>query len=409
MENLWTDLRYGVRMLFRTPTLSIVSILTMGLGIGLVTFTFSSVYGTVLRDMPVRDPGRIVSLHATDLERGASQMSLPMADFVAFRDQATSFEGLAAGYQGTVNIAGNEGPPERFDGAFMTANALGMVGVPPYLGRTPREGEDVPGVEGTVVLGYDVWRNHFGADESVIGRTVRANGESMTVIGVMPPGFRFPFSQEIWLAYRQDWEALPRREGNFFEVYGYLKEGVPIETAMEEVQTIAARLETEFPDTNEGLGARLIPYKEAYMPSEITAVMWLMLGATVGVMLIGARDVAIRTALGANRFRVIRQLLTEALVLGALGGMVGLVLAYVCTDLFNAAILDIQKPYWIDIRTDGPVLIFTVGVTLLAAMAAGTIPALRATGGRIGAMLNDESRGSSSLRLGRMSGVLVVG
>ncbi len=424
MENFWTDLRYGVRMLFRTPTLSGVSILTIGLGIGLVTFTFSIVYGAVLRPMPVRDADRLVAVGGTFPERGFEGMSMPMADVVAFRDESTAFETLAGAYDGTVNIASDEGPPQRFDGAFMTANGLEILGVPPFLGRTFQTGEDVPGAEGTVVLGYDVWRNHFAADESVIGRRVRANGESMTVIGVMPPGFRFPFDQEIWLAYRGEWEGLPRRQGDFFSVYGYLEEGATMETAREEVQMIADRLASEFPDTNEGIGAEVQPYQEAYMPTEITAVLWLMLGATVGILLIAcanvanlllaraalrARDVAVRTALGANRMRVVRQLLTETLVLGALGGVVGLAIAYFGTNLFNTAVLDIQKPYWIDMRTDVPALLFTGGITLLAAVAAGIIPALRVSGSSVGNVLRDESRGSSSLRIGRLTGVLVIG
>jgi predicted permease len=424
MENLRTDLRYGVRMLFRTPTLSSVSILTIGLGIGLVTFTFSAVYGSVLRPMPVRDPERLVVVEGLEPESGNWGMYWPMADYVEFRDQSTVFESLAAGYAGTVNVAADDGPPQRFDGAFMTANGLDILGVSPHLGRTFRPGEDRPEAEGTVVLGYDVWRNRFGADEDIIGRRVRANGESMTVIGVMPPGFRFPFDQEIWLAYRGEWQGLPRRDGNVFQLYGYLRAGVTIEAAREEAETIAARLAAEFPGTNEGITADVERYQEFHMPAEITAVLWLMLGATIGVMLIGCanvanlllaraalrtRDVAVRTALGASRLRVVRQLLTEALILGGLGGLVGIVLAYVGTDLFNGAVANIEKPYWIDMRTDVPALAFSFAATLVAALAAGTIPALRASGAAVGGVLRDESRGASSLRIGRLSAVLVVG
>ena len=424
MENFWTDLRYGVRMLFRTPTLSIVSILTIGLGIGLVTFTFSVVYGAVLRPLPVRDPERFVVIEGTEPATGGFGMWFPMADIVAFRDQATVFESLAATYDGTVNIAGGDGPPERYDGAFVTANGLDILGVPPHLGRTFQAGEDQPGAEGTLVLGYDLWRNRFGADASVLGSRVRINGESMTIIGVMPPGFRFPFNQEVWVAHRDDWRSRPRRDGQTLQPYGYLREGITMEAATEEVRLIADRLAAEFPDTNEGLSAAIKPYAERYMPAEITAVLWLMLGSTVGVMLIAcanvanlllaraalrARDVAIRTALGANRMRVMRQLLTEALVLGILGGLVGLVLARIGTDLFNVAVTNIEKPYWIDMRLDLPALLFTAAVTLLAAMAAGTIPALRASGASVGTVLRDESRGASSLRVGRLSGALVVG
>jgi len=424
MENFWTDLRYGVRMLFRTPTLSSVSILTIGLGIGLVTFTFSVVYGAVLRPMPVRNPDRFVVVEGLQPEVGNRGMWWPMADHMEFREQATVFEDLAAAYEGTVNIVGDDGPPERFEGAFVTANGLEILGVPPHLGRTFQPGDDRPEAEGTVVLGYDVWRNRFAADESVIGRRLRVNGESMTVIGVMPPGFRFPFNQEIWLTYRGRWEGLPRGQTQYVQPYGHLRAGVTMAAASEEVAMIAARIADEFPDTNEGTTAKVTPYTERYMPAEITAVLWLMLGATIGVMLIGCanvanlllaraalrtRDVAIRTAMGASRVRVMRQLLTEALVLGVLGGVVGLVIAVVGTDFFNGAVANIEKPYWIDMRTDALALLFTAGITLVAAMTAGTLPALRASGAAVGDVLRDESRGSSGLRIGRMSGVLVIG
>jgi predicted permease len=423
MNDLWADLRYGARMLFRTPVLSLVSILTIGLGVGLTTHTFSVVYGSVIRGIDVRDHDRFVMLAGTMPEQGVEAMSMSMHDFDDFRRQVTSFEALAGVSQGTVNVAGNEGPPERFDGGFVTANGLEVLGIPPRLGRTFRPGEDEPAAAGTVVLGYDVWRTRFASDESVIGRALRVNGESMTVIGVMPPGFRFPFDQEIWLPISSDWAAAERGQTQYVSVYGYLREGVTMAAATEEAQAIAARIAAEFPATNEGISAAVVRFEDGVMPPEITAVMYLMLGAVFGVLLIAcanvanlllaratlrAREVAIRTAMGADRWRVVRQLLAETVVLGILGGLLGLVFAYAGLELFNAAVIDIQKPYWIDMRIDAPALLFTLAITFVAAIAAGTFPALRASGGDMGNLLRDESRGSSSLRLSRMSGALVV-
>ena len=423
MGDLLGDVKYAVRMVVRTPILSAVSILTIALGVGLTTHTFSVVYGSVIRGIDVRDAERFVVVHETIPERGVDGMWIPMHDLAAFREQAASFEELAGSYDGTVNVVFDDGPPQRFDGAFVTANGLSVLGVEPHLGRVFEQGEDSPTAAGTMVLGYDIWRNYFGGDASVLGHSYRVNGESMTVIGVMPPKFRFPFDQEIWLPYRVDWAAEPRRTGSSFSVYGHLREDVTLEAAVAEVQGIAAGLAAEFPDDNEGISATVIPFEDEYMPPEITLILYLMLGAVFGVLVIAcvnvanlllaratlrSREVAVRTALGASRFRVVRQLLMEAMVLGSIGGALGLVFSYVGLVAFNAAVIDIQKPYWIDMRMDVPTLIFSIGVTFFAAVLAGTIPALRATGRKLGSVLHDEGRGSSSLRLGRMTGSLVV-
>lgn len=392
MENFWTDLRYGVRMLFRTPTLSLVSILTIGLGIGLVTFSFSVVYGSVLRPMPVQDPERLVVIEGVEPATGDWGMYWPMADYVEFRDQTTVFESLAAGYTGTINITGEDGPPERFDGAFLTANGLEILGVPPHLGRTFQPGEDRPEAEGTLVIGYDVWRNRFGGDASVIGRRVRANGEGMTIIGVMPPGFRFPFDQEVWLPYRADWQGVPRGQGNVFQPYGHLREDVTIEAAREEVEMIAGRLAEEFPGTNEGITADVERFQEIHMPAEITAVLWLMLGATFGVMLIACANVAnllltraaarehelgVRIAQGAPASTLVLETLARCAWLSLLGATAGLLVAWLALGAL-ARLGPTDLPRLDQVRVDGGVFLFALGLVILVTVAAGLAPALRA-------------------------------
>lgn len=423
MSGLLKDLRFGARMLVRTPLLSAVAILTVGLGVGATTFAFSVVYGTLLRDPPVRDAERLIALTETRPAEGVDQMGVPFHDFRDFRDQQTSFEALGAGYTGTINLAGDAGPPERFDGGFVTVGFLEMLGVPPLHGRTFRDGDGDPGAPPHLILGYDAWRNRFASDPAVVGRTVRVNGESAEIVGVMPPGFRFPFDQDVWVPLRVDPESLSRRGGIWMQVAGYLKEGVSLEAARAEVEAIARRIEAAYPEENEGIGATVLPYADAYMPEQVSMMMYMLMAMVAGVLLVACanvanvllarasvreKEVAIRTALGASRGRVVRQLLAEAVVLGVVGGLVGLALAYGALDWFNGTLAGVDKPYWIVFDLDLPALLFTSGVALAAAVGAGTIPALRASGGSMGEILRDESRGSSSLRMGRFSSGLVV-
>jgi len=422
-SEVYADVRFGLRMLLKTPLLSAVAVLTIGIGVGLTTHTFSSVYGTILRGVPVPGHDRLMSIVETNFEQGISEMALSLHDFEDLRAQQRSFDDLAAFYQGTVNVAGEGSPPERFAGAYVSANMLRAVGVQPAFGRTFRDEEGLPGASPTIVLGYHVWMNRFAGDPSTVGSFLRVNGENTEVIGVMPEGFRFPFLEDVWLPYRVDVAALARGRGPDVDVFGRLGEGLSLESAQMELATIAARIAETWPEVSEGVGMTAGPYADRFMPQEIQAVIWLMLAATFGVLLIActnvanllmaraatrSREIAVRTALGAGRWRMVRQLLIESLVLAALGGAVGVVIAMLGVEAYRNAVADIYKPYWIDFGMDVPVLVFSLGVTALAALLAGSLPAWRASGVRIGDQLKDESPGNSSLRLGRLSRGLVV-
>ena len=424
MDSLLQDLRHGFRMLFRTRLLSAVAVLTIGLGIGSTSFAFSVVYGTLLRGLPVRDAERLMVVTQARPEDGTEGLRVPLHDYHEIRDRQTSFEHLAASYSGTVNLAGTEGPPERYQGSFVTARTLSMLGVTPIHGRAFVEGDDAPGAPPLVLLGYAVWRNRFGADPAVVGTTVRVNGEAATIIGVMPEGFRFPFAEDLWVPLRVDPSTLPRRGGTPLLVAGYLKEGVTREAASAEVAAIAEQLAREYPADNEGLTADVAQFTDEFMPQQISVMMLLLMAMVSGVLLVACanvanvllaravvreREVAIRSALGARRWRVVRQLLAEAVALGVVGGLLGVAGAYLGLMAFEGALVDVQRPYWIVFRLDAVSLLFTTGVTLAAAVAAGTVPALRASGGGLDTVLRDEARGSSGLRLGRFSAALVVG
>ena len=422
MMTMMTDLRFAFRMLLKTPLLSLIAIVTIGLGVGLTTHTFSSVYGSMLRGLPVPGEDRLMHVDANRLELGIPLMGVALHDFLDLREQQTSFEDLASFRQGTANLAGEDGAPERFAGAFVSANALADLGVQPELGRTFLPGEDAVDAAPVMVLGYHVWMNRFAGDRGVLGRTIPVNGELTEIVGVMPEGFRFPFREDVWVTHRQD-TSVPRGEGQDLNVFGKLREGTTAEVARAELTAIASRLAQVYPESNEGIGMGLQPFEERFMPAEIRAVMWVMLGATFGVLLIAcanvanlllartsirSKEIAVRIAMGAGRFRVMRQLMVEALLLAFLGGLLGLGLSAFGVYLFNAAIADIFRPYWIDVRMDLPVLVFSLVVTAMATIAAGVFPALRASGVEIGDVLKDESRGSSSLRLGRFSSALVI-
>jgi predicted permease len=411
-------------MLFRTRLLSLVAVLTIGLGIGSTSFAFSVVYGTLLRGLPVRDADRLMVVTQARPEDGSQGLRIPIHDYHDFRDRQTTFEHLGASYSGTVNLAGDEGPPERYQGSFVSARALSMLGVSPVHGRTFVDGEDAPGAPPLVLLGYAVWRNRFGGDPSVVGRTARVNGETATIIGVMPEGFRFPFAEDLWVPLRTDANALPRRGGTALLVSGYLKEGVSLEAARLEVAAIAEQLQGEHPDENAGITSAVQPFTDEFMPAQISMMMLILAVMVAGVLLVACanvanvllaravvreREVAIRSALGARRWRVVRQLLAEALALGVVGGLIGVAGAYFALRGFEASLVDVQRPYWIVFELDGVSLLFTTLVTVTAAIAAGTVPAMRASGRELDNVLRDESRGSSGLRLGRFSTGLVIG
>lgn len=422
MKDLVADLRFGLRMLMRTPLLSLAAVITVALGVGVTTHTFSFVYGTILRGLPVPAPDELVYIHRSVPSRDITSSSLAYPDALDLATSQSSFRDVATLYWGTVNLAGEEAAPERFEGAFVSANLLDLVGVRPLLGRTFRDGEDLHGAPARIVLAYHVWQNRFAADADVLGRTVRMNGAAAEIIGVMPEGFRFPFQHDVWVAHRLATDV-PRNEAPFIETVARLRPGVTMPAAGLELDTFAAEQAERWPETNEGVQFGLAPFPDRYMPEEIRAVMWIMLVSVFGVLLVACfnvanlllaratgrtREVAVRSALGASRWRVVRQLLAEAVVLAGLGGALGMIGAVWGVAAVNSWIADIEKPYWIAVNVDAPMLGFAVAITLAASVVAGVLPALRASGVGVGEILKDQGRGSSSLRMGRFSTALVV-
>lgn len=423
MTTLVSDVRYGVRMLIKTPVLSLAAIVTIALGVGITTHTFSTVYGTVIRGLDFEGETRLISLSRSVPADGITGSQVPILDVEDWRERQTAFQDLATFRWTMVNLADDEGRPEQFAAATVSANLFTEVLATPLLGRVFLPEEDAGHAPPTIILSSEVWQTRYGGDPDIIGRTIRANGISVTVIGVMPEGFHFPFEQRVWLPLGID-PLESERGGDRVQVVGRLNPGVSLEQATTQMDGIAARLASEYPDTNEGVTVWAQPYEDYIMPPAIVAVMWVMLASVFGVLMIAcfnvanlllaravsrSKETAIRAAMGASRTQIVRQLLMESVVLAAFGGIGGVVLASVMTNSLNARMIDIQKPYWIDVRLDTPALLFALGVTLLAALLAGTVPALKASGTHVHAILKDESRGSTGMRLGRFSTGLVIG
>ena len=416
------DIRYGIRSLAKAPALAFVATLALTLGIGLTAVMFSIIYGALMKGLPFDEGDRIVQMVRANPTNGSNNMGTPISDFVDYRDQQKTMSSFSAYYTGTVNVSG-EVEAERFNGAFVTASAFELTRVRPLLGRTFQPGEDSPSGPRVAVLGYGMWQRRFGSDSAIVGKALRANGVPYTIIGVMPEGFLFPNDAAIWLPLQLDPVALRRGQGNWLTVTGRLKDGVTMEQATADVSAIAKRLATEYKETNENISASVVGFVDAEMGPEPRQLLYTMLGAVVFVLLIAcanvanllldrathkSKDVAIRSALGATRSAVVRQFLTEAFVLSALGAVFGTVVAWVGITLFNRAIVDTQPPFFIDIALHPPVWLFVVLMSLGATMFSGLIPAYQSSRADLNEVLKDETRGSSNLKIGRMSKALVV-
>ena len=423
MNQLLTDIRSGIRMLVKYPTLSLVATLTLGLGIGLSTTVFCVVNGGLFKGLPFPDADRVVALVGTNPSQRQPRQPIGVQDLAVIQARQTSFEKIGAFAFAAVNLSNDQGHPDRFGGAQLTVGAFETLGIQPIRGRGFRDGDDRPGAEPVILLGYNLWRYHYGGSPDIIGKTIRANGVFRTVIGVMPEKFAFPILEMLWTPLTIDPLAAPRGRGPAYQVVARLKPGVSLSQAKAQVAAIASQLETEFPATNRGVGADVMPYAKTVLGPEIYALLYTMLGAGIGVLLIACvnvsnllvaraslrrREVAVRMALGAGRHRIVRQHLTEVLVLATAGGALGIVFSIFGMRWFTQALSVSPPPFWINFELDYRVMLFVLGLIVLASLFAGALPAMHAARVSAGAVLKDDSRSSTSARLGRFSSGLVI-
>jgi predicted permease len=421
MDEWLRDFRYGARMLAKRPGTSAIAIIALALGIGLTTTMFSIVEGVILRGLPFDRSDRIMFVGRATVQNPSQTGGAPLHDFLDWRARQTSFEQLAGVSNTNVTITDDGGWPERVRAARLTTDMLSLLRVKPILGRDFTEADAVPGAPAVCLIGYSTWVTRFQSDPNVFGRPVRLDGAPATVIGVMPEKFGFPESQQLWMPQSLAL-AVKRGDGTRVNVIGRLRDGVTPARAHTEMAGIAKQLADAYVE-NKDTVASVTPYLDRFVPERIRTTFYAMLGAVLGVMLIAcvnvtnlqlaraaerSKEFALRVALGSGRWRIVRQSLAEGLVLSIVGAILGLGLAEFGVRYFMRAIADTQPPFWIDVRLDPTVLAFVTAITMAAALVSSVVPGLRVARTDVNAAVKDDSRGTTSLRMGRFGRWLVI-
>jgi predicted permease len=417
------DLRFAVRLIVKERWFSAVAVVALALGIGLNATVFTLVNAVLIRGLPFKDAQDLYVV-SWQPKRGQGRSGLSYAELKEWREQTKAFSGLGGWSYANMNISDDRGLPEQARGANLTANTFSVLGQKPMLGRDFRPEDEQRGRDLAVIIGYRIWKTRYSADPNVLGKLIRVNGKPAVIVGVMPEGMQFPQNADAWVVFVPT-EAQERRTVRSLNMFGRVRHGVSRKEAQTEASGIAGRLIKEYPQDYEELsGAVLETFNERFNGGPIRAIFLAMMGAVGFVLLIAcanvanlqlsrsaarAREIAVRIAMGATRWRVVRQLLIESVLLGVIGGVLGLGLAQFGVRAFDTAVADTGKPYWIVFEMDYLVLAFLGGICVLTGVLFGIAPALHVSRTNVNDVLKEGGRGNAGGGRTRwLTGTMVV-
>jgi putative ABC transport system permease protein len=422
METLLRDIRYGIRSLLKRPGFTAIALIALALGIGANTAIFSLVNAVLLQPLPFAEPDRLVWMWG-NVRNGTNRASVSPLDFLDYRQQNTTFEQFAAmtSFPVAINLTGN-GDPERLSAAAVTGNYFQALGVKPAMGSTFQPENEKTGSDQVAVLGYSLWQKRFGGDPAILNKTITLDGKSVQVIGVMPREFSFPRSAELWVPLNFDASpGMKQRKAHFLRAVGKLKPGVTLAQAQADTDTVARRLEAQYPETDTAWNLRLVSLREQLV-GNTRPTLFILFGAVGFVLLIACanvanlllvraagrqKEIALRTALGAGRFRIVRQMITESVLLALAGGALGTLLAFWGVELL-VKLSEGSIPPTANVRIDATVLGFTLLLSLLTGVLFGLVPALRTMKLNLSESLKEGDRGGEGGHRNRTRSVLVV-
>ena len=416
------DLRFALRVILSHRWFSAAVVATLALGIGLNTMVFTLINAALFKPVPVPGGARLVAIRNRNASQSDDAIRVSYPDFHDYRTQASSFAALEASSdeEGVLSERGN--PPQSYQMEHASSGIFEMLHIRPILGRGFLPSDDKPGAEPVLLLGYGIWQDRYSSSPSVVGRQVRVNEKPATIIGVMPKGFKFPTNVDMWMPLAPT-PDLEKRASRPLQLFGMLKPGTTITQANVELNEIARRLAIQYPDTDKDIGVSVETFQQRYNGGGIRLVFLLMLAAVGFVLLIACanvanmmlsrslarqREMSIRSALGASRWRVIRQLLIESLVLSILGGALGLALAMLGVHWFDLSTQNVGKPYWVQFTLDYTVFGYFAALCIVSGLLFGTAPALRSSRVDLNEVLKDGARSAGKHRGGSLSGLLVI-